>query len=100
MGMLGKGVPLIILSVVLALGCNRGKESAPPDHPRLTPKVAMRDVVFRSAALGRDMQYRVVTPASIQRVQNYLSFTCSTEVVGAFEIGPTTLMSRALPSGG
>lgn len=66
MGMLGKGVPLIILSVVLALGCNRGKESAPPDHPRLTPKVAMRDVVFRSAALGRDMQYRVVTPASIQ----------------------------------
>lgn len=37
----------------------------PPDHPRLSPNVILRDVVFRSAALGREMRYRVVLPASI-----------------------------------
>lgn len=47
---------------LLMVGCNR-KQEAQPDHPRLTPKVAMRDVTFRSAALSREMQYRVVLPA-------------------------------------
>src|SRR5438045_3582531 len=48
----------------LLLGCS--KQSGPlPDHPRLTTNVTMRDVAFRSAALDRDMQYRVVLPATI-----------------------------------
>jgi putative tributyrin esterase len=49
---------------LLMVACNR-KQEAQPDHPRLTPNVAMRDVTFRSAALNREMQYRVVLPARI-----------------------------------
>jgi len=41
------------------------KQEAQPDRPRLTPNVAMRDVTFHSAALNRNMQYRVVLPTSI-----------------------------------
>lgn len=41
------------------------KEDSQPDHPRLTSQVAMRDVTFHSAALNRDMPYRVVLPATI-----------------------------------
>src|SRR5260370_37055850 len=52
--------------VLLSLAaCN--KKKAEPDHPRLTPKVVMRDITFHSAALNRDMQYRVILPASIAR---------------------------------
>src|SRR5260370_12834416 len=52
--------------VLLSLAaCN--KKKAEPDHPRLTPKVDMRDITFHSAALNRDMQYRVILPASIAR---------------------------------
>jgi len=50
---------------LLLSACNRQKQEAPLDRPRLTPSVAMRDVTFRSAALNRDLQYRVVLPASI-----------------------------------
>src|ERR1700681_598898 len=57
-------VVLCAISLLLS-ACNRKKQEAQPDHPRLTPHVAMRDVTFRSAALNRDMQYRVVLPASI-----------------------------------
>ncbi len=49
---------------LLLAACNR-KQEVQPDHTRLTPNVAMRDVTFRSAALNRDMQYRVVLPAKI-----------------------------------
>src|SRR5260370_353185 len=50
--------------VLLSLAaCN--KKKAEPDHPRLTPKVVMRDITFHSAALNRDMQYRVILPASV-----------------------------------
>ena len=38
---------------------------SPPDHPRLTAQVAMQDVTFRSAALQRDMPYRVLVPAFV-----------------------------------
>jgi len=55
---------LCVFSLFLA-ACNRTEQEAQPDHPRLTPNVTMRDVAFRSAALNRDMQYRVVLPASI-----------------------------------
>jgi dipeptidyl aminopeptidase/acylaminoacyl peptidase len=35
------------------------------DSPRLTPRIVLRDVTFRSIALGREMQYRVVLPANM-----------------------------------
>jgi len=46
-------------------GCHKSSDKAPTDHPRLTPKVALRDVIFRSTALNREMQYRVLAPADI-----------------------------------
>jgi putative tributyrin esterase len=42
-----------------------GKKTQPtPDHPRLTSKVTLQGVTFHSSALDRDMQYRVILPAS------------------------------------
>jgi pimeloyl-ACP methyl ester carboxylesterase len=46
-------------------GCHKSSDKAPSDHPRLTPKGALRDVIFRSTALNREMQYRVLAPADI-----------------------------------
>jgi S-formylglutathione hydrolase FrmB len=57
-----------ILLIFLA-SCNRKKEVAPPDHPRLPPGVVMRNVTFHSAALNRDMPYRVMLPAQISSGQ-------------------------------
>lgn len=45
--------------------CHKNREQVPSDRPRLTAKVMMRDVSFHSAALNRDMPYRVVMPASL-----------------------------------
>lgn len=50
---------------LLLTACNKKREEPPPDHPRLTSSVVMRDVAFRSSALNRDMQYRVVLPATL-----------------------------------
>jgi len=51
-------------SVLIVLtACNRKNQEPSPDRPRLTPNVVLRDIRFRSAALNRDMQYRVVMPA-------------------------------------
>lgn len=52
----------VILSLLLTTGCQKKDNLQQADHPRLTPNVVMRDVTFRSAALARDMQYRVVLP--------------------------------------
>lgn len=49
--------------VLLGAGC-RKKETPQQDHPRLTAGVVLRDVTFHSAVLNRDMQYRVIMPAS------------------------------------
>lgn len=54
---------LSVFSLFLC-SCTRHLEP-PPDRPRLAPGVALRDVTFHSAALGRDMQYRVLLPAEI-----------------------------------
>jgi putative tributyrin esterase len=59
---------LLTVILILSTGCRR-KEATQPDHPRLTPNVALRDVIFRSAALDRDMQYRVVLPTSLSAGQ-------------------------------
>jgi S-formylglutathione hydrolase FrmB len=55
---------LLAAILILTQGC-KTKEALPPDHPRLTPNVTLRDVTFRSAALNRDMPYRVILPSSV-----------------------------------
>lgn len=49
---------------LLPTGC-RKDQAAQPDHPRLTSQTRIQDVTFHSAALNRDMPYRVVLPANI-----------------------------------
>ncbi|PYX21860.1 MAG: hypothetical protein DMG82_16670 [Acidobacteria bacterium] len=51
--------------LLLTTACNRRLEPSFSDHPRLTSTVRMQDVTFHTSALGRDMTYRVVLPASI-----------------------------------
>jgi putative tributyrin esterase len=56
---------LLAVTLMLLSGCKK-KDAAPqPDHPRLTPNVVLRDITFHSAALNRDMQYRVVLPLRV-----------------------------------
>jgi putative tributyrin esterase len=62
---ISRSAALLVLIFVLTTGCSRRKDSASLDQPRLSPKVAMRDITFRSSALGREMPYRVLMPASI-----------------------------------
>jgi S-formylglutathione hydrolase FrmB len=53
------------LATVLASGCHKDAVRSLLDHPRLAPGVAMQDVTFYSAALKRNMTYRVFLPAKI-----------------------------------
>lgn len=48
-------------ALLLWTGCKKDQ----PDHPRLTTQTGIQDVIFHSAALNRDMPYRVVLPANI-----------------------------------
>jgi len=59
-----------LLAAILTLtqAC-KTKEALPPDHPRITANIVLRDVTFRSAALNRDMPYRVILPSSIRPAQ-------------------------------
>src|SRR5581483_7644209 len=61
-----KSVRWLILLVVCvaAAGCER---RGPPlaDHPRAFAGVRMTDATFRSAALGRDVTYRVYLPERV-----------------------------------
>jgi S-formylglutathione hydrolase FrmB len=50
-----------LIPIALLAGCHAAKEVM-PDHPRSFAGVTMRDVTFHSAALGRDMPYRVYLP--------------------------------------
>jgi len=63
---LNRGRLLVVLAFMVC--CGGSKSSPPTDHPRLTPGVTLRDITFRSAALGRDMQYRVIS--TLQPAQN------------------------------
>jgi S-formylglutathione hydrolase FrmB len=56
---------VLFLFIFLFLGGCGSKEQPQKDHPRLSPKVAMTDVTFRSLALGREMPYRIVMPTLI-----------------------------------
>jgi S-formylglutathione hydrolase FrmB len=59
------GSILLAAILILSTSCRKKEPAPPPDHPRLIPQVVLRDITFRSAALNRDMQYRVVLPASV-----------------------------------
>lgn len=56
---------VFVFALVVFAGACKKQPEAPPDRPRLTPNVRMQDVAFRSAALGREMPYRVILPAAI-----------------------------------
>jgi putative tributyrin esterase len=56
---------LLCAFLLLLASCSRKVEEAQRDSPRLTPNVKMMDVTFRSAALKRDMPYRVVLPTKV-----------------------------------
>ena len=53
------------LFLIVSASCGRNEQPAPADHPRLTPGVVLKDVTFHSAALNRDVPYRVVLPLKI-----------------------------------
>lgn len=58
-------VAVTVFVLIISVSCTRKAQQSVADHPRLTPNVTMRDVTFRSAALDRDMQYRVILPVTI-----------------------------------
>lgn len=65
----GPATPHRILPVFLCLSlilsaCNRAPDSK-PDRPRTASGVRMQDVRFYSAALGREMPYRVFLPVNL-----------------------------------
>ena len=62
---LGRSKVFFFVVLLLLIACNKKAEQPRPDYPRLTSKVAMRDVTFHSTALDRDMQYRVILPNDI-----------------------------------
>ncbi len=55
----------LVFMAVAIVSCRAKQQPAPPDHPRLTSDVRLRDVTFRSSSLNRDISYRVIFPASI-----------------------------------
>jgi putative tributyrin esterase len=55
---------LLALSAQLA-GCYSAPPSPQPDTPQVAPGMAMQDVTFYSAALQRQMPYRLYLPAKI-----------------------------------
>lgn len=56
---------IILLACLSVFSCGKKEEPLQPDGPRLTSGVRMIDVTFHSAALNRDMQYRVILPVNI-----------------------------------
>ena len=56
---------VFLFFVCAVVGCHRAHETAGSDNPRLPPNVRLQDVTFYSAALGRNMQYRVILPTFV-----------------------------------
>jgi putative tributyrin esterase len=55
----------ILLAIAMSLTACSHQQASPPDHPRLTPMVTLTDVTFHSAALNREVQYRVILPSRL-----------------------------------
>jgi S-formylglutathione hydrolase FrmB len=60
---------IFLVAIGLLGGCAKKQKESKPDSPQLTSNVSMRDITFRSAALHRDMVYRVILPKSIAEGQ-------------------------------
>jgi S-formylglutathione hydrolase FrmB len=58
-------VLLWCLALGASLSCHKLKEEVGHDTPRLSSRLRLQDVTFHSAALDRDMQYRVILPKEI-----------------------------------
>lgn len=58
----------LCFTAVLSIGCGN-QEQKRSDHPRLSSNAILHDVIFHSAALGREMHYRVILPASVAQNQ-------------------------------
>jgi putative tributyrin esterase len=60
-------LPLTLLVGLLLIqtACTSKAEQPRLDTPRLTPKIEIRDIIFHSAALERDMNYRVLLPKTL-----------------------------------
>jgi len=65
MGLITNYKALFLFAALGISSCSRHEQPSSPDHPRLTSGVKMVDVTFHSAALNRDMPYRVIVPANI-----------------------------------
>jgi S-formylglutathione hydrolase FrmB len=59
-----RAAAFLCAALSLFAACSK-KEEKRQDSPRLNSRVTIRDVVFHSMALNRDMPYRVVLPLSI-----------------------------------
>jgi S-formylglutathione hydrolase FrmB len=60
------GLSLPVFGAFLLIASCHNPKPLRPDHPQLADGVAMRDVVFQSAALGREMPYRVLLPEKVE----------------------------------
>ena len=87
---------LALILFLFLTACNKPKEQPYSDHPRLTPGVTLRDVIFHSDALQRDMQYRAILPAHIAAGEKLPIFSMVAEAT--FATGRTTPMWEALPT--
>ena len=56
---------IVFVILALSVGCHEKPPAQPGDSPRLTKNVRLQDVTFHSAALNREMTYRVILPAAI-----------------------------------
>ena len=56
---------MVAIGLAVIAGCGKSP-SAQPDRPYIAKGVVMRDVVFHSTALNREMPYRVFLPARIE----------------------------------
>ena len=96
---------LLCLALGAAFSCHKVKEEVGPDTPRLSSRVRMQDVTFHSAALNRDMPYRVILPKDIAsgrklpavyllhgRGDNYRDWSNSTDVSPLAEHGLVVVM--------
>jgi S-formylglutathione hydrolase FrmB len=64
MNTLQQSIGLLVCATLALTSCKK-ETPPPPDHPRLTPNVTLHDITFHSAALNRDMPYRVILPTNI-----------------------------------
>jgi len=60
-------IQIVLLAAIVATngGCHKGSNPSFSDHPRLAAGVALRDVRFHSAAINREMPFRVLMPVTI-----------------------------------